>query len=173
MHRTFTRAAGWLWIAAWFALLWLFVAPWADMGGIVSERWRWANRVVLGVGLVVGGEVGSLGRRAARPATGLSHARLLRRTHLLPAGGAAAGLLILRLLGMDEAIGVLTTALLAFCAGVDFALAAWPLVLGEPYSFRGSIPTPDDLPDLDPLGGEARAAQHLPRGAGDRGFFEP
>ena len=106
MRSIFTRLAGWLWIAAWCALLWLVVAPWTDLGGVVGERWRWLNRLALGVGLVVGGEVGSLGRRAARPATGLCHARLLRRTHLLPGLLVAGGLLVLQVLAMDEAIGV-------------------------------------------------------------------
>ena len=50
---------------------------------------------------------------------------------------------------MDEAIGVVTTGLLAYCSGVDFAFAAWPLVLGEPYSFRGSIPTPEEPQERD------------------------
>jgi len=150
VRRIITRLAGWLWIAAWCGLLWLFVAPWTDLGGVVGERWRWSNRVVLGVGLVVGGEVGSLGRRAARPATGLTHARLLRWTHLLPAALAAVAMLILRMSASDESVGVLTTALLAYCAGVDFAYAAWPLVLGEPYSLRGSIPTPEDPQEQEP-----------------------
>jgi hypothetical protein len=149
MHELLPRLGGWLWLAGWCGVLWLFVAPWSELGGVVSERWLWLVRVVLGIGLIAGGEVGALARRAARPGTGLCHARLLRRTHLAPAALVAIGLLVLRLLALHEAVGVLTTALLAYCAGFDLALAAWPLVLGQPYSFRGSIEAPEEESESD------------------------
>lgn len=133
------RVAGWGWIAAWAAALRLVASPWRDLGGLVDERLRWLERVVLGAGLMLGWLAGTLGRRAARPGTGRSHATLLRRL-LLPVGAlAAAGMLALRLADKPDPIGVVFTAFLAFWAGTDVAFGAWPLVTDRSYGFSTPI----------------------------------
>lgn len=155
MRQFLRRLAGWLWILSWAVVLWLLVSPWRELGGMVSERWRWLEWLALGWGPVLGCHVAGMGRLAAKPGTGLSHARLLRRLLVAPAALIAATLLVLRCLRHEEAIGVLVTGFLAYWAGLDLALGGWPLARGEPYSFRGPLPPPrgaagDDDDPQDP-----------------------
>jgi hypothetical protein len=127
---------------AWVAVLYTVVSPWRDLGGLVSERLRWLEWIVLGWSGVVGWRVGSLGRSAARNGSGRTHARLLRWILLLPAALTAAGMAALRLTARDDAIGVLLTGFLSYWAGLDAAFAAYPLARGEHYSLTGPIRSP-------------------------------
>jgi hypothetical protein len=133
------RLAGWLWLAVWSALLYLIHSPWRELGGLVSERLRWSESFVLPLGLAVGCFAGRLGRRAARPTTGHCHASLLRVLMLPPAALAAAGLLALRLADWTDPIGVVFAAFAAYWAGLDLAFGAYPLMMGEHYSFTRPI----------------------------------
>jgi hypothetical protein len=137
--------AGWLWILSWAAILWLIVSPWRELGGVVSERWRWLEWLVLGWCPVLGCHVASIGRRRARFGSGLSHARMLRMVLVPPAALTAAALLVLRCLENEEAVGVLVTGFLAYWAGLDLALGGWPLAQGDPYSFLGPLTPPRRL----------------------------
>jgi hypothetical protein len=133
-----------VWILAWGAVLWIVASPWRHLGGLVDERLRWLERFVLGAGIVIGWQVGTAGRRAARPGTGRTHAGLLRWLLWPPAALTAGGLLLLRFAGNPDAIGVVLTAFLSYWAGLDLAFGAWPLVRGEPYCLTGSIDPPSE-----------------------------
>ena len=133
------RAAGWLWAGAWSVILFTVHAPWSELGGLVSERLRWTEWFVLSTALLVGQCVGSYARHAARAGTGRSHAGLLRWLLLPQAAAVAAALVVLRLYGPDEVIGVVATGFLAYWAGLDLAFAAWPLMTGRSYRFRAGI----------------------------------
>lgn len=135
------RSAGWLWLLAWAAVLWSVHEPWLDLGGLVPERVRWLERFVLGSGAVAGCVAGTLGRRLCRPGRGWTHRKLLRWL-LLPQTALTAGLLVgFRLAGAEPAIGVACNGFLAWWAGLDAALAAYPLTMGRAYSFSGPIPS--------------------------------
>jgi hypothetical protein len=150
LERAVRQALGWAWIVAWGALLYAVVSPWRELGGLVSERLRWLEWIVLGWGGVIGWRVGSLGRSAAQKGCGRTHARLLRWILLPPAALVAGGMLALRLTAHDDAIGVLLTGLLSYWAGLDAAFAAYPLARGEHYSFTGPIrSTPGDRSAFD------------------------
>ena len=150
------RLTGWIWVATWCGLLWLAHAPWLELGGVVSERLRWMERAVLGAGLLLGWLVGDSARHAARRREGWSHARLLGPLWVPPGMLVAAALVVLRLRGAWAPIGVVTNAWLAYWAGLDIALAAWPLVAGRRYRFRGVL-AHDDPP----------ARSTVNRGSGD------
>jgi hypothetical protein len=125
-------------------VLYLVTCPWKHLGGLVSERLRWAEWLVLGMGLIAGSTVGVFCRDAARPGTGRSHAGLLRFIWLPVAATAAAGMLALVCVGLHDPVGVVLTAFLAYWAGLDLSIGAVPLMQGRDYRFRGSID-----PDLD------------------------
>jgi hypothetical protein len=92
--------------------------PWADLGGLVSERLRWLHRFTLLSSLWIGG-------CAARyvwlepPRTTSDVTRGLRWLLYPPAVAAAAATLTSRLTGEPDRIGVVLTGL------VGFASAAW------------------------------------------------
>jgi len=143
------RMAGWMWLTGWALVLYLFVTPWSELGGLVSERLRWLEWFVLGTAFMVGCTVGGTGRDAARPGTGRTHATLLRRLLYPPAAGTAVALLVLKILEEPDVSGVVVTGFLAYWAGFDIAFAAFPLMHGEPYRYDASIdPEPD--PPSDP-----------------------
>ena len=133
------RAAGWLWLIAWLLLLCCLHSPWRQLGGLVGERLRWLERFVLPVALIVGCMAGKLGRDAARPGSGRCHAGLLRLLLLPPAALTAAALVVMRLLGLHDQIGVAFIAFMAYWAGLDIAFGAYPLMEGRHYAFRGPI----------------------------------
>ena len=141
------RTAGWLWSSAWSLTLYAIVAPWSDLGGLVSERLRWAEWFVLGVALLVGQCVGTYGRVAARAGTGRSHAGLLRWLLFPQAAGVAVALFVLRALGRDDVIGVVVTGFLAYWTGLDLAFGAWPLMTGRSYRFTRGIDQPPAAED--------------------------
>jgi len=133
------RAAGWFWLIAWLLLLWLMHSPWRQLGGLVGERLRWLERLVLPMALIVGCLAGRLGRDAARPGSGRCHAGLMRRLLLPPAALTAAALVVMQLIGLHDQIGVAFIAFMAYWAGFDIAFGAYPLMEGRHYSFRGPI----------------------------------
>lgn len=134
------RIAGWGWCAVWAAVLYTMAEPWRHVGGLVDERLRWLEGLVLPTGLVVGLVVGGYARDAVRPGRRRCHAGLLRYLLLPPATLTAAALLVLVRLELTDAIGVVTSAFLAYWAGLDLAIGAWPLARGLPYRFTRPIP---------------------------------
>ena len=101
-------------------------------------------RFVLGVGLIVGHGIGGFARNACHRESGRSHRGLLRYL-LYPVGVTAAlALVSLRLAGLHDWIGIVLTGLLAYCAGLDLAFGALPLLAGKSYRFTTSL-------DQDPL----------------------
>lgn len=144
------RAAGTLWVALWFGVLYLVVRPWLDLGGLVGERLRWCEGFVLAAGLLVGHTVGAYGRDVSGPGRGRSHATLLRFVLLGPATLTAIVLVALRAIGLEEPIGIVLTAFLATWAGFDLGFGALPLIQGRCYRFRGPIdPAPADESEID------------------------
>lgn len=152
VHPWLRKLAGWCWLLAWAWVLWQVARPWRDLGGLVGERLRWAERFVLGAGVVVGCQAGAWGRAWSRPGSGRSHARLLRFLLWPQAAAVAAALLTLRLFGVEDPIGVVVTGFLAYWAGLDTAFAAWPLVLGQDWGFRREIlPDPRSAEEDSPV----------------------
>jgi len=134
------RALGCVWFAAWSGVLWGVVYPWTRLGGVVSDRLRWFEWFALAVGLLAGHAAGSYGREVARPGLDRNHLWLLRVTILPTAGIAAAAMLVLRIEGNPDPIGVVLTALLAVWAGVDLGYAVLPLLDDREWSLRGPVP---------------------------------
>jgi len=124
------RLAGWLQIAVWFAVLWTFARPWRELGGIVDETVRWWFRFTLGGAFVVGCVVGEAARNGSAAAERRTHAERSRRALGPAAAATAMGLVLLRLLGHDDWVGVAVIGLLAYAAGFDLVAAAWPRTLG-------------------------------------------
>jgi hypothetical protein len=140
------RLTGALWASAWFSVLWLVTSPWQDLGGLVSERLRWLEWFILGMGLIIGHGVGGFGREACHRESGRCHAGLLRYL-LYPVGLSAALVLVtLKIAGKPDWVGIVLTGLLAYWAGLDLAFGALPLLAGKVYQFNKSL-------DLDPLTG--------------------
>lgn len=125
------RAAGWLWLSGWVAVLYLVAAPWEDLGGLVSERLRWLESFVLAAAPVIGFTAGRFGRDALRPEAGRTYVWLVRWLLYPPALLACASLVLLAITDRDDLIGILLTALLGYWAGLDTALGALPLMEGE------------------------------------------
>ena len=129
------RLTGALWVSAWFIVLRLVANPWQDLGGLVSERLRWLEWFVLGMGLIIGHGVGSFGRDACHRESGRCHAALLRYL-LTPLGLVAAFVLVtLKIADKPDWIGIVLTGLLAYWAGLDLAFGALPLLTGKSYRF--------------------------------------
>jgi len=139
MHILARRAAGWLWLLAWGLVLVLFVSPWSDLGGLVSERLRWWVRFGLGSGLLVGCTVGALARGEALARVGLTHARLLRYLLWPQAAVVAALLVVLQSGGRRDVAGAVVVVLLGYACGLDVGFGAWPLMCGRHYSFLRAI----------------------------------
>jgi len=133
-----------IWVAAWAVLLYLVVRPWLDLGGLVGERMRWLEAFVLVAALLAGHTAGEYGREVSGPASGRSHATLLRFVVLIPATLTATALVVLRLIEQHDLTGIVLTGFVAQWAGFDFGFGAMPLIQGRSYRFRGPI-------DRDPL----------------------
>lgn len=118
---------GMAWCASWTVVLWGIDRPWRHLGGIVHERLRWLETVVLFMGLLAGHTVGSLLRpRASR--LRWSHLRALRPTLYPVLGAAVVGTTTLDAAGEPELQLIVFTGLLAYWAGLDAGLAALPLL---------------------------------------------
>lgn len=133
------RVAGWLWVSAWLAVLYAFAAPWRHLGGLVEERLRWLEHAVLAFAPILGCLVGSFVRDASQRGIGWTHIRSLRVVLWPLAAAIAVLLIVLRLTGNRDAIGVAASALLAYWAGMDLAVGAWPLTHGLHYRLGGPI----------------------------------
>ncbi|MCP3978745.1 MAG: hypothetical protein GY716_05365 [bacterium] len=131
--------AGWVWLCAWGVLLWVVVSPWRELGGLVSERLRWVEWLVLCVGFLGGFTLGGLGRDLCASGSGWTHALILRCWVIPVAGCAAVAMVVLSWLGSTDEIGVALTALLAYWAGLDVGIAALPLMQGRDYRLRAPI----------------------------------
>jgi len=140
------KLAGTSWLVAWILVLYAVAAPWRNLGGLVDERLRWLEYVVLVTGLSIGFTVGRFGRDAAESGPGRTHARFLRFLLYPPAAITAAGLVVLTALGERGTIGVVVTAFLSYWAGLDLAFGAVPLMEGKSYRFdRALDPAPVSL----------------------------
>ena len=149
--------AGHAWLAAWILVLWAVAAPWRRLGGIESEISRWLEAAVLGTGAIGGFLVGLRVREGTRIAPGV------RLALYPPAALAAATLVVLAWHGERGAIGVTTTAWLAYGAGFDLAFGALPLMEGKPLPVR-----PRTLSVAPETGSESSAS-----GATQRNSAEP
>jgi len=147
------RAAGWVWLAVWAIVLVFLFDLWSQLGGLVDERLRWWARVGLSAGPVIGYTAGIHAREMAGWGSGRSHASLLRVFWLPPAVLTALLILKMTMTGMHDEARATFGALLAYWAGFDTAIAAWPLACGRPYRFLKDIPpeTPTE-PDDDDAG---------------------
>jgi hypothetical protein len=130
------KLAGTLWLAVWILVLYVVAAPWRSLGGLVDERLRWLEYVVLLAGISIGFTIGRFGRDAALSDARRTHARFLRYLLYPPAAITAAGLVVLTALGERGAAGVVVTAFLAYWAGLDLAFGAVPLMEGKSYRFE-------------------------------------
>jgi hypothetical protein len=74
---------------------------------------------------------------------------LLRATVFPAAGLAAAAMLVLRVEGNPDPIGVVLTALLAVWAGVDLGYGVLPLLDDREWSLLGAIPLEDEEEEDD------------------------
>jgi len=169
----YRRPIGWLWFAAWAVILNVAHRPWHELGGLLSERMRWLERFVIGAAFMIGCYVGSYARDAAQSSTGRTHFSLLRYIWTPPAALAAAAMLVFELRGDWPRILLVLAGFLAYWAGLDASLGAWPLVGGRHYSFRGPIEC-DSGDNGSSRESRARAlsdltgqSQHLPGRAGD------
>jgi hypothetical protein len=133
--RALLRVAGWCRLSLWVVLLWAVSAPWQDLGGLVHERLRWLQSVALYAVAPAGFTVGQLARDVALSSPRWTHARLLRYVGYPPLAATALVMGALELLDRPDAAGVVLTGTLAYLAGLDTALAAWPLARGQDYGF--------------------------------------
>lgn len=129
----FRRAAGFLWLVMWMAMLYVVAAPWRQLGGIIDERLRWLEWFVLVVGLSVGFVMGRFARDVAGPGSGRTHVDVLRCLLYPISILTAVALVVLTALGRRDPVGVVVTAFLAYWAGMDIAFGAVPLMDGQPY----------------------------------------
>jgi hypothetical protein len=95
------------WVALWVGLLWAVMRPWSDLGGIVSERARWLQRLALGAGLALGTTLGGLDVFRGR----------LRALLYPPSLVCATSLVWFRLRGAEEAVGIAVVFWLSYTAG--------------------------------------------------------
>ncbi len=130
--------AGLLWCAAWGTLLWAIDRPWRDLGGLVHERVRWLQTLVLFVGLLAGHAVGEIARTRAIERSAV-HARMLRLILYPLLAAAAAATAVLEALGESDLLLIVVTGTASYWAGLDAGFAAFPLIRGEPYSFLRPI----------------------------------
>ncbi len=116
------RAAGWLRFGGWCWLLWSTHAPWRQLGGIVGEPLRWAERTALPIAIWIGLVVGDFVRQA--PAV-RRRAALIIAT--LPSILAAC---VLQLCGFGMAATAVTGCWLGYVAGLDVSCDVRRLVDG-------------------------------------------
>ena len=143
------RVAGTLWLVAWCAVLYAFAAPWRQLGGIESERLRYAEWWVLSAGVAIGFTMGRFARDWVKAGVGRTHARSLRIALYPPAAVAAGTLVYLASTGERGVIGVVATAFLAYWAGLDVAFGAVPLMEGKSYAFARALDPEDDEAEMD------------------------
>jgi len=134
------RLGGIVWIAAGAVTIAFLLHLWSTLGGLVDERLRWWARLGLLVGPVLGYYAGIHAREMAGWGSGRSHAGLLRVFWLPPAALTASGCLAMTLFGAYDEARAVFGAFLAYWAGFDTAIAAWPLACGRPYRFLKDIP---------------------------------
>lgn len=125
---------GLLWITGWVGALYLVAAPWRELGGVVSEQLRWLESFVLFTGAVLGFSLGGCVREMARPDSLRRWVFLLRCLLYPPAVLTAVALVVLRVLGQQDPIGVVFTSFLSYWAGLDLAFGALPLLEGRPLA---------------------------------------
>ena len=134
------RAAGIAWLTVWVVVLVFLFDLWSRLGGLVDERLRWCARLGLSGLPVVGYLAGLHAREMAGWGGGHSHASLLRWFWLPPAMLTAALIFTMTLAGLVDEARATFGAFLAYWAGLDTAIAAWPLACGRPYRFLKDIP---------------------------------
>jgi hypothetical protein len=134
------RTAGLAWLAVWAVVLVFLFDLWSRLGGLVDERLRWCARLGLSGLPVIGYLAGLHAREMAGWGSGRSHASLVRWFWLPPAALTAALILTMTLAGLHDEVRATFGAFLAYWAGFDSAIAAWPLVCGRPYRFSRDIP---------------------------------
>ena len=134
------RVAGALWLGVGVLALVFLLDLWSDLGGLVDERLRWWARLGLLGGPVLGYFAGIQARDMAGWGSGRSHASLLRLFWTPLAALVAISSLKLTLQGGHDQARVAFGTFIAYWAGFDAAIAAWPLACGRPYRFLGDIP---------------------------------
>lgn len=107
-------------------LVWCAHAPWRDLGGIVDERVRWAERAALVTAIWIGLVVGDRARE--RPAL------RLRPALWPPTAAAAVVSAALQLAGRPWWATIVAGAWLGYVAGVDTGAAVARLLDGNPRS---------------------------------------
>jgi len=113
-------------IVLWAAILQAADRPWRELGGLLSERMRWLERIVLG-GALVAGWVAGLPPPDDAPRQPRS--MLLRRIPWLAPGAVVAlALVVLEICGLWKWVLLLFAGWLAYWAGLDLAGGAWPLL---------------------------------------------
>jgi len=130
------RLVGTLWFASWLIVLRAVHRPWEELGGVIPERARWLERLVLGAAFVAGCLVGTVVREKAQGPLVQSHARALRYVWI-PPGALAAGVMLFT--GDWQRQLLVLVGALAYWAGLDIAVGAWPLLSGRHYAFRTRI----------------------------------
>ena len=128
------RRIGWTWLALWIVTLNLVASPWRALGGVVDERLRWLEWVVLAGGPPIGFTVGRFAREAAEENPRWTYPHVVRGCLLPPASLTALTMLALAAAGVDDPIGVVLTAFLSYWAGLDLAFGALPLMEGKPIA---------------------------------------
>ena len=142
------RIAGFLWLAAWCAVLWSVAAPWRKLGGLEPEHLRWLEWWALCSGIALGYTMGRGVRAWAQSGVGRTHAKALRLALYPPGAVAAIALIALAIVGERGPIGVVATAFLSYWGGFDVAFGAVPLMEGRSYAFNRTL-DPDDADDSD------------------------
>ena len=169
-RRIGARLVGWSWLALWTVLLVVWDAPWQRLGGVLAEPARWGVRVVLFGATLSGFMVAAWARDVLGVRRRRSYLDVLRVVLLPVAAVLAAVLVYARVVGAWPLSALAGTGLFGYWAGLDIALAAWPLMHGarfrphrpiEPFFIGGAIEAGDTPPAALPLCG--------PDSAGDPG----
>jgi hypothetical protein len=130
------KALGWGWVVGWGAVVWAVASPWQDLGGIVHERLRWTQELLLSSAVILGFTAGRFGRDAVE--AGSRRMLTIYRWVLYPAAGSAAAILVAQHAAGAWAPALVTVSTFAaWWAGLDLGLRAWPLLEGKPI--RGPV----------------------------------
>jgi hypothetical protein len=100
---------------------------------------RWLERFVLGAAFLVGCFVGSFVRDWAGSIRGRPHLEALRFVWIPPAALAAVTMAVCHHHGHWPFTLLVLVAFVAYWAGLDAAVGAWPLARGRHYSPTGMI----------------------------------
>ncbi len=122
------RVVGWVRLGGWAGALYLVDRPWRDLGGCVSERLRWLEKFALMSGLLFGITVGWMALDLLRPGSGRRRGTMLRGLFYPAASMAAVTMATMAIVGVDDPICVVLTAIVAYGAGVDLSFGAIPLI---------------------------------------------